>query len=297
MDYEVSIDGVKLSAEVKDIQISDRQGSQADDIRLIILNNEKQSVKRGSVLRCSFGGFSSGKMNVDKISSSSTITEIGAISVPLSSKDKHTRHWRKVRLFDIVNDVASNCGLSVYYQGVTNYLYENVTQFRETDLAFLNRLCIREGYSLKIDDNRLVIYNNTIIESGKSVLTINGNGDVVDNRIFFSENPNMIKSVTVKYYGSRLITYTAERSGIGEKKTFIEYLANGAEAERFAKGYLKAFSQNDTTVECVIPINDGVAAGCCVEFKGFAMYDGKYVIFECDHDPEKEQTKLRGRKV
>lgn len=296
MEYEVRIDGKKLVALTKGVQITDRQGAQADDIRLLIINDKEQVVKKGSVLTCSFGGFSGGRMNVDTISSNATTTLIGAISAPLGAKVERTRHWLKVRLFDIVNDVAKNCGISVYYQGVTNWYYENVTQFRETDLAFLNRLCTREGYALKIDDNRLVIYKNEIIENAKPVLTI-GQGDVINNKIAFSENPNKVNSVTVRYYGDRLIEHTAWRGVVGEEKTIKEYVASVAEAERFATNYLASYAQNDITVDVLIPINDGVASGNCIEFVDFAMFNGKYVVFECSHDPERNQTRLRGRKV
>lgn len=296
MDYEVFIDGVKLGDIKKGIQITDRQGAKADDIRLFILNDENLIVKRGSMIECSFGGFSSGKMNVDTISSNSTTTQIGAISAPLSAKIKHTRHWLKVRFFDIVNDVAVNNGLSVYYQGVTNYYYENVTQFKETDLAFLNRLCEREGYSLKIDNNRLVVYSNEIVEKVEPVKKI-GFNDVVDQKISFSQNPNRVTAVTVKHYSNQLIAHTAIRGTGGEEVVIREYVADIDEAKRFSENYLASLSQNDTTVDCFIPITDGIAAGNCVEFVDYAMFNGKYLIFECSHDPEKNQTRLRGRRV
>lgn len=297
MDYKIFIDGKETEASVKDIKIIDRQGAQADEIKLIVLNSANLIVEKGQFLECSFGGFRSGKMNIDKLSSSTTKTQIGAISAPINAKVKRTRHWLKVRLFDIVNDVASNCGVSVFYQGVTNHYYENVTQFKETDLAFLNRLCTREGYSLKLDDNRLVIYNNALIEKADAVLNI-GFNDVIKNQIVFAENPNKIKSVTVQCFtDDKLLSYTAETTALGEEITICEYVFSLAEAERFAKSYLKHFTQNDITVDALIPINDGIASGNCVEFKDFARFDGKYFITECCHDPENNQTRIIGRKI
>lgn len=297
MNYEILIDGKTINASVKEIEINDRQGAKADDIRLLILNSTDLNIVRGGDLECSFGGFRSGKMNIDTLSSTSTTTLIGAISAPLCVKEKHTRHWLKVRFFDIVNDMAMNCGLSVFYQGVENQHYENVTQFRETDLAFLNRLCQREGYSLKIDDNRIVIYNKSVLESAKAVKTI-GFNDVIDNKIAFSENPNKVRSVTVKYYSDRLISYTATTGDKdGEDITITEYVADGAEAERFAKGYLSAKTENDITVDAMIPITDEISAGNCIEIKEFDRYDGKYYINECSYGPEKERLRIRGRKI
>lgn len=297
MDYEVLVDGKGLNGSIKKIQVSDRQGAQADDVKLVILNDTDTKIEKGSNLTVSFGGYNSGKMYVDTISSNATTTLIGAISVPLCAKIKRTRHWLKVRLFEIVNDVAVNCGISVFYQGVENHYYENVTQFQETDLSFLNRLCTREGYALKIDNDRIVLYHKAIVGKADSVLTI-GFNDVIDNRIDFSDNPNKVKSVTVKHFcDERLISYTVLNGSIGEDIIINEYVAEEAEAERFAKGYLDALTENDITVDALISINDGVAAGNCVEITDYARFNGKYFVYECCHDPENEQTRIRGRKI
>lgn len=298
MDFETLLENEKTSAEILRLQITDRQGAQSDDITLEILNSKAEgTIERGRSLEGNFGGFKSGKMHVDKIISTTRKTRIGAISAPVSAKEKRTRHWRKVRLFDIVNDVATNIGVSVFYLGVENHYYENVTQFNETDLAFLNRLCIREGYALKIDNERLVLYSKSALESAEAVATIKNAGDVLNDKIAFSENPNMVQSVTVKYFADRLISYTATRGTMGARLTVREYVSDAGEAERFAKGYLKHFNENDVTVDALIPINDGIASGNCVKFEGYARYDGKYFVTECCHDPKNKQTRILGRRV
>ena len=205
MDFATLIENKQITAELSKLQITDRQGAQADEITIEILNvNGEGEIERGLSLEGDFGGFKSGKMHIDKIVSTTRKTRIGAISAPVSAKEKRTRHWRKVRLFDIVNDVVTNIGISVFYQGVENHFYENVTQWNETDLSFLNRLCIREGYALKIDNERAVLYNKALMESMDAVATIKNAGDVISDRIAFSENPNMVQSVTVKYFADRL---------------------------------------------------------------------------------------------
>ena len=297
MDFETFIENEKIDAEFDKLQITDRQGAQADEITLVILNGDIEGIERGRSLEGNFGGFKSGKMHIDKISSTTRRTRIGAISAPVSEKEKSTRNWCKVRLYDIVNDVATNIGISVFYHGVENHYFENVTQYNETDLAFLNRLCIREGYALKIDDERAVIYNTATVEAAEEIATIKNAGDVLNDLIAFSENPNMVQAVTVKYFADRLISYTATSGTMGARLTVREYVRDGGEAERFAKGYLKHFTENDVTVDALIPINDGIASGNCVKFEGYARYDGKYFITECCHDPKNKQTRILGRRV
>ena len=298
MDFETLLENKKTNAETLRLQITDRQGAQADEITLEILNSDVDvKIERGRTLEGNFGGFRSGKMHIDKISSTSRKTRIGAISVPVSAKEKRTRHWRKVRLFDIVNDVVTNIGISVFYHGVENHFYENVTQWNETDLSFLNRLCIREGYALKIDNKRAVLYDKSAVESKVAVATIKGTSSVISDSIAFTENPNMVQSVTVKYFADRLISYTATSGNMGARLTVREYVSDAGEAERFAKGYLRYFTENDVTVDALIPINDGIASGNCIKIEGYARYDGKYFITECCHDPKNRQTRILGRRV
>ena len=296
MDYELFIDGKKTELPIKTLHITDKHGAEADEIKITMLTNTDASISKGQRIACNFGGFRSGNMNIDLVHCVSTTAKIGAISAPIDAKAKRTRHWLKVRLFDIVNDVAVNCGISVFYKGVENIYYENVTQFRETDLSFLNRLCIREGYTLKVDDCRIIIYDTAELEAEKTVKTI-GFNDVIDNRIAFAENPNAVKSVTVKHFKDRLISYTADNLTQGEEITINEYVNDEAEAERFAKAYLKHFTRNEITVDALIPITDGIASGNCIEIVDYAKYNGKYFICECCHDPLNNQTRLIGRKI
>ena len=64
MDYKIFIDGKETKASVKDIKITDRQGAQADEIKLIVLNSANLIVEKGQFLECSFGGFRSGNTSV-----------------------------------------------------------------------------------------------------------------------------------------------------------------------------------------------------------------------------------------
>ena len=297
MDYEILINGNKISiAGVQDIQIADRHGAKSDDIKLVILNNSMLNIQENDSLECNFGGFKSGKMHIDRVQSDTTTTIVGAISVPIGAKEPRVRQWNKVRFFDIVNDIAIRYGLSVFYMGVTNHSYESKTQFQVSDLAFLNKICIQEGYSLKIDNERLVIYNNELLESAPIVKEI-GFNDIINNRIVFAENPNKVKSVTVKYFADRLISYTASKGNIGNHEVITEYVANDAEAERYAKGYLNAMRENDVTADMLISINDGISAGNCVELKDYGRYNGKYFVVECYHNPDKDQTRIIGRRI
>ena len=301
MEYTLLLGGVDITEKLKvqELFVSDASGAKADRIKMQIINTADAEISRGQRLTAKFGGYTSGNMIIDEFLCGTATSRVGAISCPKDAKKQKTRHYMKVRFFDIVNDIATETGLSVFYDGVSNFLYENVTRFNETALAFLNRLCIREGYSLKIDDLRIIIFDKAKAERSQSVLTVKPT-DIVENKILFSENPNLVASVTVKHYNSNdqvVISRTAHSGFDGENKVIREYCATIAEAERFANGYVREMNKNAVTVTGFIKLNTAIAATNNIECNGFGRFDGKYFIEEITHDPINELTKFSARKL
>jgi phage protein D len=239
-------------------------------------------------------------MTVDKIEPTTKNALVEAISASTKAKKRKTRHYRKVRFFEVLNDVALETGFSVFYMGnIINRYYENISRYEETPLAFLNRLCVREGYALKVDNNRIVVYDKDSAEQAQEVLTITQDS-AVDNVVKFCDTTFITQAVKVRYFDlttGNTIEHTAEIEEAGEECVITEYLFDIAEAERFAKGYLREKNKNIITAVAVIPINTDIAATNNIAFSGYGRYDGKYHIEEITHCPIAEQTKIIARKI
>lgn len=304
MEYKIIVDGVDVTDKITVVDdvlyAHDRAGAMADNIKLLSDNSSPFQFSKGQNIALNFNGYATGRMVVDKIEAGTQKAVVGAVSTTAGAKKKQSRHYRKVRFFDMINDVATATGFSVFYQGgVENRYYENVTRWCETPLAFLNRLCVREGYGLKIDDQRIIIYRKESAEGSPSVLTIT-QADVIGNQVAFRDSANATQSVTVRYFDlatGRNIEYTAETPDNGEQITVIEYVQDAAEAERFAKNYLTERNKNSTTATALIPINTDIAATSVITFDGFGRYDGRYFVEELAHCPLTEQTKITARKI
>ena len=304
MEYKIIVGGLDVTDKitiVDDVLYAfDRAGAMADNIKMLVDNASAFQPAKGQSVAVKFGGYDTGRMAIDKVDAVTRNAVVGAVSTTAGAKKKVSRHYRKVRFFDMVNDVATATGFSVFYQsGVENRLYESVTRWCESPLAFLNRLCVREGYGLKIDDQRIIIYNKRTAESARPVLTIT-QADTIDGQVAFRDAANTTKSLTVRYFSlseRRNIEYTAEIPDDGEQITVVEYLQDGAEAERFAKNYLTERNKSSTTATALIPINTDIAATSIITFNGFGRYDGNYFVEELCHCPLTEQTKITARKI
>lgn len=304
MIYNIIVNGEDVTDRITIINdtlfVTDRAGAQADNIKIVMDNASDYQISKGQNITVKFGGYTSGKMTVDKISPTTKTAVVEAVSTSARAKKRRSRHYMKVRFFDVINDVATETGYSVTYNGdIENWYYENVSRYFETPLAFLNRLCVREGYGLKVDDNRIIVYNKDKAEAARSVLTIT-QSDTIDNGVQFRDTTCVTEAVKVQYFdlmtGNR-IEHTAGFEEAGEQTVITEYVSDIAEAERFAKGYSRDKNKNCTMAIALIPINTDIAATSNIDFSGFGRYDGKYHIEETTHCPMTEQTKITARKI
>lgn len=304
MRYNIIVDGEDVTERLNIINdtlyVTDRAGAQADTLKMLIANDSEYQITKGQSMTVNFGGFKSGNMTVDIITPTTLNAIVEAVSASTKVKIRRSRHYMNVRFFDIINDIALETGLSVLYVGtINNWFYENVSRHNETGLGFLNRLCIREGYALKVDDKRIIVYDRESAEAAKSVITITPD-KLINDTIRFQENSCIAEAVKVRYFNiitGNKIEYTAGIGEAGEQNTITEYVSGIYEAERFAKGYLREKNKNCTTVLALIPINTDIAASNNIDFNGFGRFDGKYSIEEITHCPITEQTKIRARKI
>ena len=304
MQYNIIIDGKDVTEQLKIIAdtlfVTDRAGAQADSIKMMIGSISDFHIVKGQSITVKFGGYTSGEMTIDKISPTTLNAVVEAVSASTKAKIKRSRHYMKVRFFDVINDVALETGFSVFYLGtITNRLYENISRCNETPLAFLNRLCVREGYGLKVDDKRIIVYDKDSAEAAKSVLTITQNS-TIKNIVKFQETSCVTEAVKVQYFDLKTGNKIEHTTGIeetGEQTVITEYVQDIAEAERFSKGYSREKNKNCTTALALIPLNTSIAATNNISFEGFGRYDGKYFIEEITHCPITEETKITARKI
>ena len=171
MILKIEYNGKDIAETIKlnSVIVYDRLGGMFDNLVISLPNENKpeaiQDIKKGDTIKVETDGYSSGVMYIDENSMDDSSFIINALSCSLSSKSPKSKIWRNVQLSEIIYDVARNYGLEVKTYGVTDYTYESIAQINETDLQMLDRICIREGYSIKIDNNCLIVFDEYTIEN------------------------------------------------------------------------------------------------------------------------------------
>lgn len=87
-------------------------------------------------------------------------------------RTKRSKAWEKTTLKKIANVIGARDGYSVMYLSDKTVSYTRVEQNKQTDTAFLQKLCTRAGLSMKITNATIVIFDPAEYEKKTEVRTI-----------------------------------------------------------------------------------------------------------------------------
>lgn len=145
-----------------------------------------------------------GKFFVDSltVSGSPRVMQIRAVSIPLNTpirKMLKSRAWEKQTIKQIAQTIADENGVQLQFYVDEEVTLDRQNQDRTSDLKFLSTLCADAGYSLKVTDDALVIFDQSTYEKKEPAQTITLGKSPVINWSFESQQSETYKSVTVSY--------------------------------------------------------------------------------------------------
>lgn len=235
-----------------------------------------------------------------------TIT-IKGTSLPYSSTIRQTQKskpWESCTLSDIANEIASNNGMTTMLLYSHNPFYNRVEQYRTSDISFLQKLCQDAGYSLKITNNIIVIFDQEAYESQEPIRTIRHGKAGGYSKYKLQTGKNKIyTSCHVCYVDpdGNLIEATAYTRDYEEKS---EESKNDENAEKDKKNQCLQIRQKVSSAEEAMALAEKklrlhnkyefsavfdflgdptLLAGCTVELAGWGAFDGRYIIKQAKH--------------
>ena len=109
-----------------------------------------------------------GLFEIDEITSSGYPSEvqIKAVSVPDNNTLRGTersRSWEKAKLQVIANDIASDAGMSLFWDTEENPVLDRAEQTEQSDLSFLYAIC---------KDKKIIVFDEAKYEAEKAKITI-----------------------------------------------------------------------------------------------------------------------------
>lgn len=325
--YEVVYNGKNITGDILPYVIrftySDRANGEADELELLLedtdglwqsdwypLKGDTISAKiydeTGRALDC-------GTFTVDEIKGRGTKAEgetlsIKAIAAGINKKirTKCSYAHEKKTLREIANTIASKHGLTVT-GNIADIRIDRVTQYRQTDLKFLQRLAYEYGYSFSVRDKLLVFTNVFELESKTEALTIYRNEctsfEVTD------KTANTYKGVKVAYHNPRqkkIISHEQSETDATHETVKADNLEVRVRAENQQqaeiKGRVALYRANSLQQEgnVEMPGNVLALAGNNCEVVDRGMFSGKYYIFSSTHSVSKDSgytTRLEIKRI
>lgn len=238
-----------------------------------------------------------GQFELDSVTAQgppATIT-IKGTSLPYSStirQTKKSKSWENYSLSGIAKEIAEKNGMTCMFLCSKDTNYTRVEQYRISDIGFLQKLSQDAGFSLKITNGIIVVFDQAAYESRESIKTIYRGkaGGYTKYKLNTGEN-DVYTSCRVSYTDTEgnLITATAYIKDYDEKKEDNQCLeikqkvANTAEALTLATKSLRLYNKYEFTASFTFPGDPSLLAGCVVDLNGWGAWDGKYIIKQAKH--------------
>lgn len=274
---------------------------QSDEL-LLKLNDTRElwdrwAPKKGDSIAVEDGAAKTGKMFVESVVPQSGIVTLRAYSAPQSTKDKRSKSWEKVKLTQLIQEVASRHGLTVETYGLTDQTYDYVEQNNLPDFAFLQARCTLEGAAFLVYDGKLVVYDEAYMESqtATDTITITPANDFE----YRDEGANAYGSAEA-VNGGLTGTFSSPAGGDKVLRKILPFrMTDQAEADRFARGLLRDANKGATVATLWTgSLLRNYAAGSVVTLatEGVASWDGAAFVSRIRHDYVKTRSKLYLRK-
>lgn len=245
--------------------------------------------------------------SVDASGPPATVT-IHATSLAFSGslrQTKKSKAWEHYKLSGIASEIAASGGMGCLYESKSNPSYDRVEQTKQSDIAFLKKLCQDAGISIKATDGKLVLFDQADYEAKAPVRTIEkGKGGYAQYKLASGSADSKYAKCRVRYLNpatGTCIEGTAEDGDVSGEQCLEITAKVGSigEAQTLAQKLLRLHNKLALTGTITTQGDVGLVAGVTVQLKGWGGWDGKYLVTQATHTVGSGgyTTQIRIRKV
>lgn len=237
-----------------------------------------------------------GTFEIDEIENSGSYGSGNECKVKLNSIPNNSglravnesRSWEKVSLSKIAGDIAAEAGMILFYDTNEDPVIERAEQSEKSNLAFLKKLCVDNGLALKVEDGKLIIFDEQKYESQSPLITLEYGSAAVKKFDGKATISKIYKSCKVEYkHGKKSEKISGEYTD-GSKKSGMTLKVNQkvstqAEAEKLAKKKLREKNKEEIKMSLSLVGNFIYLSGNVIELKNFGWYSGNFIIEKATH--------------
>jgi len=308
IDYEINYEGVNITEDLKkdliDLSYTENASGASDDISLTLKDETKKwlefwTPQQGDKISATLktinwrgDGDSQqlfiGSFIVDEISPAGRpiTVGIGGTSSPTNTDfmDRgRNKTWEDVTIKEIATEISARYGLGLVFDTSKNYKIAFLEQNDESDSSFLNVLCNKYAYSIKIFNDKIIIFQESEYEQKKVIKTIN-EYDMLSWSTSKTLSGTGYSKCNIKYKDINDNEYDYTFS-IGEGKTLYinEVVDNYQEAQIVTKSRLREHNKSQNTLSSSLMGDLELYATGTVQINGLGKFNGKYYIDKVTH--------------
>lgn len=209
------------------------------------------------------------------------------IASPINSNFASTTNskpWNKTTVKGIASNIAKKAGISLVFDA-TDYSIEKIEQNNQTDMAFLFSICESYGFSMKLYNSKLIIFDEEKYEKKTSKGTIDKSD--CSNYGLNGTLVGTYHGVSIKYTNTKTnktLSYTYNPLKGSRILKLNEKAENLKDAELKAKARLRKANKASRTITLELKGNIKYLAGTCFNLTGFGKFNGKYYIDKATHN-------------
>jgi phage protein D len=214
----------------------------------------------------------------------------------------------------VAEDIASRHGISLYYDADAHQ-FERKDQRNEADLSFLHGLAETKGVSVKVRDDRLILFSAKDADARPALLTFYRSNQPAGTEFAAANSvpaEEMKKYHTVSEYEfkrksegtsytacvvdyhdpatNEMRSYTYNPSGkemtaenTGKVLDMDNRVESEADAMALARNKLRGANKGECEGSFTVMGHPGLVAGMTVAMSGFGVFDGKYFVKKTTH--------------
>ncbi len=272
----------------EDKQPAEKGASRGLKISAAIVRENWNADGNDEVLDC--GQFELDNVTVDGPPNTVTIKATSLSYTNAIRQTEKSKSWENVTLSQILEFITKKSGMGYMFISSKNPKYTRVEQYRQSDIAFLSRLCHNAGCSLKVTSNIVVIFDQAEFEQNPEIKTIRFGEEYIKYRLTTNENDNYTSCrVYCTKPSGEVITatvYVEDYKEDDNNNQCLEIRQNVdsiAEAENLAYKMLRLHNKYEFEASFTFPGDPELTAGSVVVLEDFGAWNGRYVIKQAKH--------------
>lgn len=212
---------------------------------------------------------------------------ISGLAIPASESFKtreRTKTWKNATIKKIGREIAGRYKLGLSYSG-PNIQIASIEQTDKSDSAFLYDVCQKYGLSMKVFNDKIIIYDQTAQEKKSAIATLSRASFVDDDWEYTDALEGTYTGARISYKSGQdnkeisvYLGLKAENASDSRVLNITETAEDQNTAYYMAAAKVNKSNEQATTLSGKIWANPEICAGICVTISGMGKANGKYFV-------------------